>query len=140
MENNVELKWQGNMAFTTEVNGHELRIDADPEVNGNNTGPRPKPLMLVALAGCTGMDVAFILKKMKVSLDDLKVAVKGVLSDDHPKQYISMHVTYTFIGKDLPMKKLERAVRLSEDNFCGASALYKKAIPVTSEIKVIPSN
>lgn len=133
----VKVSWLENMAFKAEINGHEIILDAAEQVGGENRGPRPKPLMLTALAGCTGMDVVSILKKMRVELDDFNVIVEGDLTEEHPKQFSEMHVIYEFKGKDLPLEKLKKAVSLSEERYCGVSALYKKVIEVTSEIKII---
>ncbi len=136
MKATVDLEWIENMSFETEVNGHKIKIDADKENGGDNNGMRPKPLMLVALAGCTGMDVVSILKKMRVEYEDLVISVEANIREEHPKYYDSMKVIYRFKGNDLPMDKLQRAVQLSEEQYCGVSALYKMAIPVDFEIKV----
>ncbi|WP_319502790.1 OsmC family protein [uncultured Draconibacterium sp.] len=133
----VKVSWKDKMAFEAEVDGHKIMLDAAEAVGGENRGPRPKPLMLTALAGCTGMDVVSILKKMRIEVEDFNVTVEGDLTDEHPKQYYKMNVIYTFKGKDLPLEKLKKAVSLSEERYCGVSALYKKAIEVTSEIKII---
>jgi putative redox protein len=133
----IHIDWQGDMSFETELNGHKLILDASPEGGGGDKGPRPKPLMLIALAGCTGMDVVSILKKMRVELAGLRVWVEAEQTDEHPKQYSSMKVIYEFKGKDLPMDKLEKAVNLSEERYCGVSAVYRKAMPVSTEIRVI---
>lgn len=130
----VFVKWLDQMAFEGEVNGHKIMIDADEAVGGTNRGPRPKPFMLLALAGCTAMDVVSILTKMRVEFKDVKVSVDGDLTEEHPKHFHQMHVKYEFWGKDLPMDKLEKAVNLSEERYCGVSAVYKKVMPVTSEI------
>lgn len=132
----VKVDWLENMAFEADVNGHQIIIDAADAVGGEDRGPRPKPLMLTALAGCTGMDVVSILKKMRVKLDGFNVTVDGDLTEEHPKQFYKMHVMYEFTGKDLPLEKLQKAVSLSEERYCGVSALYKKAIELTSEIKI----
>jgi putative redox protein len=66
MIHKIDLNWKEEMAFMAEVNDHRIILDADEMVGGQNLGPRPKPLMLVALAGCTAMDVISILRKMKV--------------------------------------------------------------------------
>ncbi|MBI9064588.1 MAG: OsmC family protein [Marinilabiliaceae bacterium] len=137
MKTSVNLKWTGNMSWETELFGHKLILDAGKENGGDDTGPRPKVLMLTALAGCTGMDVVSILKKMRVEIEDLQVIVEGDMTEEHPKYYERMHVIYQFKGKDLPMGKLEKAVSLSEEKYCGVSALYKKVIPVTTEIRVV---
>lgn len=133
----IKVNWLKNMAFKTEVSGHELILDAAEEVGGENRGPRPKPLLMVALAGCTGMDVVSILKKMRVEVDDFNVRIEGDVSEEHPKQFTQMHVIYEFKGNDLPMEKLKKAVSLSEERYCGVSAMFKKAIALTSEIKIL---
>jgi len=136
MKTQVDLKWIENMAFESVINGHKIRLDAAEESGGENSGARPKPLMLLSLAGCTGMDVVSILKKMRVKYDDLTISVEANMREEHPKYYDEMKVIYHFKGNDLPMDKIQRAVQLSEEQYCGVSALYKMAIPVTTEIRV----
>ncbi|MCF6365414.1 MAG: OsmC family protein [Bacteroidales bacterium] len=146
MSEKIKTVWKGNMAFEWEVNGHKVMIDATDKVGGENRGPRPKPFMLAALGGCTGMDVVSILKKMRVTdmLSDFNVEVSGELTDEHPKHFISMHVAYIFTPKDgeeLPTAKLEKAINLSEERYCGVSEVYKKAgIKMTSEIIINKNN
>jgi putative redox protein len=137
MKSSVTVKWAGKMAFETEVGGHKLRMDAAPESGGEDSGVRPKPLQLVALGGCTGMDVVSILAKMRVDVEDFQMIIEGDMTEEHPKHYQSIHVVYQFKGKDLPLDKLQKAVEMSDDKYCGVSALYKKAIPVTHEIRVV---
>lgn len=139
MKANVKTTWKGNMKFDSLVSGHHLIIDASTEGGGENQGPRPKELMLTALAGCTGMDVVSILKKMRVELDNFNVNIEANLTEVHPKHYDSMHIIYEFTGKDLPLDKLEKAVKLSQEQYCGVSYMYKKAMEVTFEIVVIAS-
>jgi putative redox protein len=133
----VTINWLENMAFEAEVNGHKIMLDASDAVGGENRGPRPKPLMMVALAGCTGMDVVSILKKMRVEVEAFNVVVEGDLTEEHPKQFSQMRVVYEFKGKNLPMDKLEKAVNLSEERYCGVSAMLKKAIGITTQISII---
>jgi len=134
MKHKVELSWLGNLAYETNMDGHKMITDAGTEVGGDDKGFRPKKLMLTALAGCTGIDTALIVKKMRLNIRDIKVSVEGELTETQPTYYKNMHITYEFFGKDLPRKKLERAVKISEESQCGVSALYKQVIPVTSEI------
>jgi len=136
MNNKVNVAWTGDMAFEAEVNDFKIVLDADERVGGKNSGPRPKALSLVSLGGCTGMDVVSILKKMRVSFDDLNVEVDGELTDEHPKYYHKIHVIYTFKGKNLPMAKLEKAVNLSQERYCGVNAMLSKAAEITHEIIV----
>ena len=135
----ITTKWLENMSFETEVNGHKIIIDAASEVGGENKGPRPKPLILSALGGCTGMDVISILRKMKVEPEDFRVIVEGDVTEEHPKHFIKMHVIYQFTGKNFPLDKLQKAVSLSEEKYCGVSATLRKALELTSEIKIIES-
>jgi putative redox protein len=137
MKQETLLTWKGDMAFETEMDGHTLRLDASEKAGGHNTGMRPKGLMLTSLAGCTGMDVISILKKMKVEPDEFNVRVDGFLTEEHPKHYHKMHIIYEFKGENLPEEKLKRAIELSQDKYCGVSALYKKAIELTYEIKIL---
>lgn len=137
MKQEINLEWLENMAFKTQLNGHELILDASTEGGGENRGPRPKILMMVALAGCTGMDVVSILRKMRVEVEGFNVRVEGELTEEHPKHYTSMKVIYEFKGKGLPMEKLEKAVNLSEERYCGVNASYKKAMAISTEIRIV---
>lgn len=134
----VNTRWLENMAFETEVSGHKIILDAAAPVGGEDRGPRPKPLMLAALGGCTGMDVISILRKMRVEVRNFNVRVTGDVVDEHPKRFCRMHVVYEFEGDDLPLDKVEKAVSLSEDRYCGVSAVYKDVMEFTSEIKILP--
>ena len=132
----VNLNWSGEMAFDAEINGFNIKIDATEAVGGKNGGPRPKPLTLVSLGGCTGMDVISILGKMRVTPDYFNVEVSGELTDEHPKYYHKIHLRYIFRGSDLPMAKLEKAVNLSQDRYCGVTAMLDKVAEITNEIIV----
>ncbi|MCB2208016.1 MAG: OsmC family protein [Bacteroidetes bacterium] len=132
----VNIDWSGDMAFKAEVNGFTLNIDADENVGGKNTGPRPKPLLLAGLGGCTSMDVISILGKMRVVPDAFHVEVEAEQTEEHPKYYNKIHLKYIFKGKDLPMDKLEKAVNLSQERYCGVSLMLGKAAEITHEIVV----
>ncbi len=137
MKHVIEMRWKEHMAFESEVNGHRLIVDADESVGGKNLGPRPKLLMLNALAGCTGMDVVSILKKMKVEFSYFNVVVEAELTNEHPKYYHTFKIIYQFKGVDLPLEKIKRAVSLSEEKYCGVSALYRKGAEISSEIQIL---
>ncbi len=137
MNHKVTTKWLENMAFETDFNGHKIIVDADPKFGGENRGPLPKPLLLNALSGCTAMDVVSILKKMQVEFETFEIDVDASMTEEHPKYYDKIHLIYTFKGKDLPMKKLEKAVNLSQERYCGVSAMLMKASELTYEIKTV---
>ena len=132
----VSTRWLDNMSFESEINGHKIIIDAKEEVGGQDKGPRPKPFMLAALGGCTAMDVVSILKKMRVDMKNLNVIVEGELSEEHPRRFTKMHIIYEVEGEDLDMDKIEKAVSLSEEKYCGVSAVYKQVIEMSSEIRI----
>ncbi len=136
MKDAIDVKWIDDLAFETELNGHKIILDAEDEVGGKDRGPRPKPLMMVSLAGCTAMDVISILKKMRVDVKKFNVKIEAELTEEHPKHYTKMHIIYEFWGKDLPMDKLEKSVNLSQDRYCGVSYLYRQIMDLTYEIKV----
>jgi len=136
MAETVKINWIDEMAFEAEVNDFKIVIDAEERVGGNNRGPRPKPLTLVSLGGCTGMDVISILTKMRVKPDYFNVEISGELTDEHPKYYHKIHIKYIFGGKDLPMAKLEKAISLSENRYCGVTEMLKRAAEITHEIVV----
>ena len=136
MKDSIQLDWLSDMAFETEVNGHKIYLDAGEKVGGKNLGPRPKAFMMVALAGCTGMDVVSILKKMRVTYEALNIKIEGDLTEEHPKKFSEMKVIYKFKGKDLPLEKIKKAVDLSKERYCGVSANYKDSFPVSHEIVI----
>jgi len=137
MKHESKLSWIGDMAFEAENDGHKLILDTAEEAGGHNKGMRPKKLMLTALAGCTAMDVISILKKMKIVPVEFNVRVDGNLTEEHPKQYDSMHIIYEFKGENLPKDKLLKAIEMSQEKYCGVAALYKKAINITFEIRIL---
>ena len=137
MKETVNVLLKEKMAFEVEVSGHKIIIDAEENVGGEDMGPRPKPLMLAALGGCTAMDVVSILRKMRVNFETVNVKVDGELTEEHPKHFYKIHLTYEFTGRDLPLEKLEKAINLSQDRYCGVSYSYMKAMELTHEIKII---
>lgn len=127
-------KSKGNLAFEMDLNGHTLITDATVENGGDNLGPSPKILLLAGLIGCTGIDVKSILKKMKVEYDDLNIEVETHHTDEHPRVYQDIHMIYRFKGKNLPLDNITKAVKLSQEKYCGVSAMLEKATPITFEI------
>ena len=137
MKHTVDTSWQGNMKFDAVVSGHHVIMDALPVVGGNDEGARPKELMLASLAGCTGMDVVSILKKMRVEPEYFNIRVEAEMTEEHPKHYTAMHIIYEFKGEGLELEKLQKAVKLSQDQYCGVSTAYRKAMEITYEIVVL---
>ncbi|MBN1960443.1 MAG: OsmC family protein [Deltaproteobacteria bacterium] len=129
-----KLTWKQDMAFAAELQGHQFMVDASSEHGGKDLGPRPKTLVLTALAGCTGMDVVAILKKMRVTFAAFEVKVSGELTENHPKVYDKIHVIYHLKGENIDRTKVERAVELSRTTYCGVFAMLAHTAKVTHDI------
>ncbi|WJJ96977.1 OsmC family protein [Algibacter luteus] len=129
----VSTKWLGNMRFeSTNPSGHNLFIDAGEENGGQGEGYRPKALMLSGLAGCSGLDVAALIKKMKLNVEDFNIEIEANLTDEHPKYYDKVAMHFYFYGDDLNEKKLQRAVDLSIEKYCGVMEMFRQF----SELKI----
>jgi putative redox protein len=140
----INTEWIGNMALETDVEGHKIKMDTEEQFGGNNIGPRPKPLILSALSGCTGMDVVSILNKKKIPFTAFNIIVSGDLAETHPKSYQKIHVIYQITGKDFAgnteiNSHAERAVQLSLTTYCGVASMLKKACELTYEIRLLNS-
>lgn len=131
MRHEITTNWKGGMQFDSLVNGHTLTLDAHEEFGGKDLGPTPKPLILTALSGCTGMDVVAMLRNRKIELDEFNLEVSGNLTEKHPKEYTDMHVIYRIKGNEADEKRTLRAIQASQTKICGVASLLKKAIPVT---------
>lgn len=126
MTNHITTTWLGNMKFeSTNPSGHNLFIDAGPDNGGEGEGYRPKALMLSALAGCSGLDVASLIKKMKLKVDDFKIEIDAHLTEEHPKFYDKVTMTFHFFGPQLNKEKLQRAVDLSIEKYCGVMEMFR---------------
>lgn len=131
----IATKWVGGMTFESEVENKKLFLDADPKFGGEDKGPTPKPLLLVALSGCTGMDTISLLKKMRVEVDDFSVEVTGSLTDEHPRYYSKIHIHYLFVGPNPDKEKIEKAVKLSQERYCGVSYMLGQVAKLTYDIE-----
>ena len=138
MAETVSCTWIEKMAFETEVSGHKIVLDAAEEVGGDNRGPRPKALLLSSLAGCTGMDVIYLLRKMRNEPGYFNLVVEAELAEEHPKIYEKIHLIYEFKETDgLIQDKVQTAVEMSQEKYCGVSALLKRGSKLTYEVRYI---
>ncbi|MBK7383111.1 MAG: OsmC family protein [Flavobacteriales bacterium] len=134
MTHEVETVWMGKMQFNALVNGHTVVMDAPERVGGEDQGPIPKPFMLVALTGCTGMDVVALMRKAGKPLDRCDVRAIAELTKTHPIAYTSIHVVYDIQGKEEYRDETLATVQRSQNELCGVSFMLKKAMPVTWEV------
>jgi len=135
MAHHLETQWMGKMQFNALVNGHAIVMDGPEKVGGEDNGPIPKPFVLVALSGCTGMDVVSILRKSKKEVKDFSIMVDGEISKSHPIEYTSIHIVYDFRGDPAVKEEALAAVTASQERFCGVSSMLKKIIPVTWDVR-----
>ena len=135
MINKIEVSWKGEMLFESKAPEGTVMIDAAEENGGQGKGLRPKAMMLTSLAGCTAMDVASLLKKMRAEVADFKIEVEGNLTEEHPKIYDKVKVTYLFFGKDFQKDKIEKAVNLSVETYCGVMHMFRQFAEVSIEIQ-----
>lgn len=136
LANKISAVWSEDMAFEVTQNNHTFFLDASEVAGGKDKGPRPKALLLSGLAGCTGMDVVSILKKMKVGDFKLNISVAATLTEEHPKVYNKIFIEYLFEGKELPIEKIKKAVYLSETKYCGVSAMLRKTAEIETKITI----
>ncbi len=134
MAHEIDVQWMGKMQFNALVNGHTIVMDAPERAGGEDNGPIPKPFILTALAGCTGMDIAAILRKANKNPDDFDMKVIGEISKTAPIQYISIHMIYDFKGREENKDAALNAVNDSQEKYCGVSSMLKKALSVTWEV------
>jgi len=132
--NTIDAVFKGGTNFTVGVNGHTIEIDTDELSGGENKGSRPKILMLVSLAGCTGLDVVGILKKMRVDFSDFSINVEGHLTDSIPTTYHKVIVHYSIKVAKEDEPKVVKAVKLSEEKYCGVTKMFHAFADVSSDI------
>ncbi|MFH4969367.1 OsmC family protein [Gaetbulibacter sp. M240] len=134
MTNHITTTWLGNMKFeSTNPSGHNVIIDAGPEMGGESAGYRPKALMLSGLAGCSGLDVASLIKKMKLPVEDFKIDIEANLTEEHPKYYDAVTMSFHFYGSELNEKKLQKTVDLSVEKYCGVMEMFRQFAKMTIE-------
>jgi putative redox protein len=132
--NSIESVHKGGMNFTTLINGHSIIVDLAKTGGGNDEGTSPKILMLVSLAGCTGVDVVSILNKGRVKFADFSVTVDAHLTEEHPKIYDDVTITYNIKVNKSDEIKVEKAVILSQDKYCGVSEMFRAFAKLSHKI------
>ena len=142
MNETVITNWVGGMAFESRIDDFTVTMDTDPQYGGTHHGPRPKPLVLSSLAGCTGMDVVSILIKKKVSLNAFRISINAEVTETHPKYYNKIHLIFEVTGEGFEgnqeiYAKVQRAVELSRDSYCGVNAMLSYAAEITHEIRLV---
>ncbi|MCS7228619.1 MAG: OsmC family protein [Candidatus Kryptonium sp.] len=124
----VEVKFVDGMTFIGKgESNHWVVMDSAESVGGTNAGTRPMELVLIALGGCSGMDVVSILKKKRVKFDKFEMKISGERAEEHPKVYTKVDVEYIIYGRGINPKDVEHAIELSQTKYCSVSAILKKS-------------
>lgn len=116
---------------------HWVPMDGPEEFGGSNAGIRPKELLLIALGGCSGSDVAAILQKKKITLDNFEMHISAKMAEEHPQVFTKMHIEYVFTGKHIPVADVERAISLSQTKYCSVTKMFEKAMELTHSYKIV---
>ena len=125
------------MTFAAKADSnHWVVMDGPEALGGSNAGARPKELLLMALGGCTGSDVAAILKKKRISLEGFEIHLNASMQEEHPQVYTSIHVEYLFFGENIPAADVERAIELSTTKYCSVSAMLKASVKLTHSYRI----
>jgi putative redox protein len=133
--NLVTTTWKENMQFESDnPSGLNLFMDAGEENGGKGEGYRPKALMLSSLAGCSGLDVVSLLKKMHAEVAEFRIDITAELTEEHPKFYNKVKVDYHFSDSELKPKKIQKAVNLSVTKYCGVMEMFRQFAEVEIEI------
>jgi putative redox protein len=131
------VDWQGGLKFTGKSKfGYDITLDGSKKAGGDENGYQPLELMIYALAGCTGMDVVSIAKKMKQDVNRLTINVESDQKEDHPRFVTKAHIEYVFTGKSLKKEMLERAIQLSEEKYCVVGTTLSGITKITHSLKI----
>ena len=134
----ARVKWIEDRLFLGETGtGHSLVLGTTAAADGRKLAPSLMELMLVATGGCSAWDVVDILQKGRQAIDDCVVEVDGERAETEPKVFVRIHMHYVVKGRDLDPKKVKRAIQLSIDKYCSASAMMAKTAELTHDFEVV---
>ncbi len=133
----ITTSHKGKMAFEAEIGNHKVIMDTLETGGGEDSGPPPKKLLLGTLATCTGMDVVSLLQKMRVEFSDFEIVTNADLTEEHPKVFSNIEVVYRIKVDESDRGKVEKAVALSQEKYCGISAMLKKNSPMEYRIEYL---
>jgi putative redox protein len=134
----ARVKLEANLRFDAQAgSGHQVVLDAAEDGGGHNTGFRPMELLLVGLAGCTGMDVISILRKKRQQVTAYEVHVEGIRAEDHPMVFTEIGIEYIITGHHVQPEAVIRAIQLSAERYCGAGAMLGKVARITHTFRIV---
>lgn len=129
--------WRNDLAFNSEFEGHAIELNGGTGEDGLRLGFSPKALLLSGLAGCSGIDVVDILHKMKVPFTKLSINTEADQTADHPRVFEAITITFIIDAPSESKDKVERAVHLSLEKYCGVAAMLKKNSEIIAKVELI---
>lgn len=140
-EKSAHATWAGGMRFDVRTgSGHDLILDVAEQDGGQNAGPTPTDLLMVGLAGCTGMDVVSILAKMRQEVTGLEISIHGTRQDEFPQIFRQITVNYVVTGHNLRAENVRRAIELSETKYCTVGATLAPTATISSTFRIIEAD
>jgi putative redox protein len=134
----ARVQWLDGRAFVGETgSGHAVVMDGSPESGGRNIGIRPMEMMLLGLGGCTAFDIVMILERMREKVTGLDIALEGTRATEDPKVYTHVKLVYKVTGRKLKPANVERAVNLSAEKYCSATAMFAKSATIEHSFEII---
>ena len=122
----ARIKWLDGRAFVGESgSGHAVVMDGAPEAGGRNVGVRPMEMLLLGLGGCTAFDVVMILEKGREKVTSCEVELDAERATEEPKVFTHVKLNFRLKGKNLKPSAVERAIKLSEEKYCSATAMFR---------------
>ena len=133
----ARIKLADSMTFVAESgSGHGIVVDASPEIGGRDLGPRPMELVLMGTGACSAVDVVLILRRSRQEVVDCVVELEGDRATQDPKVFTRIRFHYVISGKNLSASHVERAIKLSREKYCSATAMLAHAAEIVTDYEI----
>lgn len=116
---------------------HVVPMDSGPEFGGDSSATKPMEMLLLGLGGCTGMDVVSLLQKMRVEFTGVEMNIQAERAEEHPAVYKRIDIEYVVTGRGVDETKVKKAVDLSQEKYCGVSAMLRRSCPVNYRYRIV---
>jgi putative redox protein len=134
----ARIKLSEGVTFIAESgSSHAVVVDGSPDVGGRNLGARPMELVLMGTGACSAIDVVLILRKARQAIEDCVVELEADRAESDPKVFTRIRMHYVVTGKGLSPAQVERAIKLSKDKYCSASAMLAKTAEITADFEIV---
>ena len=137
-EMTIQAKYETAMQFdVTSGSGHHVTLDNVTQPGSEHVGFSPMEMLLVALAGCTGINVVTILQKKQQQVTAYEIQVHGILTEEFPKIFLEITVEHFLTGHNIKPEAVARAIELSESRYCGVSIMLSKTAKISHTFEII---